>query len=296
MNQDDPQAPKTQHPLAEPPRRRHPLEEGPQQPLNAPQQQPQPSGPRVPLQYAAERPYIMYALIVLNIAIFLLQLLAPRVGAQIGEAGFVRALEVFRDGEYYRLFTSMFLHLDPAHIFMNMYALYLFGRTLERANGHLRFTVVYLLGGLTGSVFSVLLDVLNNDPGVPSLGASGAVFAVFAAYMVLLYRNREVLGQRAAQGLRSLAVLMVINIALGVMSQFSASNVKIGIWAHTGGFIGGAILAWWIGPLFQIEPDPERPGRDLAVDANPVQGKWWLVSIYLVGMLLLLSFVRLRLG
>jgi rhomboid protease GluP len=238
----------------------------------------------------------MYGFIVINIAVFLLQLLAPRLGVQIGEAGYVRAFEVFGRGEYYRLFTSMFLHLDPAHIFMNMYALYLFGRTLERMNGHLRFTVIYLLGGLTGSVFSVVLDVLNNSPGAPSLGASGAVFAVFAAYMVLLYRNKDVLGQRAVQGLRSLAILMLVNIALGVMSQFSASNVKIGIWAHTGGFIGGAILAWWIGPLFQIKPDPERPGREYAVDANPVQGKWWLVSIYVVGMLLLLSFIRLRLG
>src|SRR5690606_30425031 len=112
-----------------------------------------------------------------------------------------RAHEVLVQGQYHRLFTAMFLHAGLLHIFFNMYALYLFGSILEPLFGHLRFIIIYLLGGLTGSVLSVVL----GDPNPPfaqmvfagaSVGASGAVFAIFGAEMVFIYRHRALLGER----------------------------------------------------------------------------------------------------
>ena len=291
QNDLDPQQPK-RHPLEEAPRRRHPLEEGPQQPIQA--SKPPPPGPRAPLQLAAQQPYIMWGLIAINVAVFLVQMLSPALDRQISNAGYQRAYEVLVLGQYYRLISAMFLHLDPAHIFFNMYALYLFGRTLERVAGHTRFAIIYFIGGLTGSVLSVVLDNPSPMLGVPSLGASGAVFAIFAGEMIFLFRNREILGPRAMLRLRSFAIIMLINLGLGVASYLSASAVKIDIWGHVGGFIGGTVLAYLIGPSFAI---PEDVVSLRAEDSNPLAGSnLLLVSAYGVGLIAILIFFSLRTG
>ena len=93
-------------------------------------------------------------------------------------------------GEYWRLFTAMFLHVGFTHLFVNGFALFVFGPIVERAFGPTKFLTIYLLGGLTGSVASYLLNSIAIGAG-----ASGGVFAVIgglaAFFVVQTQRPRE---------------------------------------------------------------------------------------------------------
>jgi len=218
--------------------------------------QPQASIPQ-PRQVALPdtRPIVTYALLVILGAVFLLQLTLHQLQYPAdplldwGALDFQRVLQ----GEYYRMFTAMFLHLDQFHIIFNGIALWSIGRSVETFFGHTRFILVYFLGGLAASLLSFSLT-----QGI-SVGASGAIFAIFGAEMVLLYRNRKLFGASAQRGLRSLAFLAVLNLGLGLYSQLAPGGIGGAIidnWAHVGGFIGGIILSWFIGPRLIVQALP----------------------------------------
>lgn len=288
----DPQPPdRKQHPLADRPtdRKRHPLEEGP---LPSPPPRQEPREPQLTLRMPVVPPNFTYLLIAVNVIIFGLGMVSPVLQNEFFQMGASRAYEVLVLGEYQRLFTAMFLHANPPHIFFNMYALYIIGRGIEPIFGHARFLVIYLVGGLTGSVLSVVLGNPSPVLGVPSVGASGAVFALFAAEMIYLYHHRKIMGHRAVRQMRSLLVLLVINLGIGLASWMGSGGIRIDNWAHIGGMAGGAILTWFIGPRFVAQPDPERPGRLMAQDTNPFPPKYGVVSLYciaLVGILAVFS-------
>jgi membrane associated rhomboid family serine protease len=133
-------------------------------------------------------------------------------------------------GEWWRLVTSTFVHVDLFHIFFNMFALWIFGPGLEQLLGRTRFIALYLLSGLAGSVAVHLL----SSPGTPTLGASGAVFGLLGAALVVTVRR----GYDASW----LLGLLGINL----LFTFLAPNIS---WqGHLGGLVGGllmgAALAW----------------------------------------------------
>lgn len=171
------------------------------------------------------KPVVTYTLIGLCVAVYGLQLLIPGVSAQLQYAGLYTSRGF--DFEPWRMITSAFAH-DPGsvfHILFNMYALYLGGSYLEPVLGRLRFLALYLLSALGGSVGVLLL----SDARIPVVGASGAVFGLFAAMFVLL-RSR---GIPATQ----IVVLVGINLALG----FFISNIS---WeGHVGGLVTGGLVA-----------------------------------------------------
>ncbi len=273
-----------------PDRRRHPLEEGPSRPP-IPETPPE---PQITLRIPLVPPRATYVLLAINVLVFALGLFSPRMERDLFVLGANRAYEVLVQGDYYRLFTSMFLHGSLMHIFFNMYALYIIGRGIEPVFGSARFSLIYLLGGLAGSILSVIMG--NPDPllGVPSVGASGAVFALFGAEMVYLYRHRKLMGERATQQLRSLLMLLGINLFIGLASWVGSSGIRIDNWAHLGGLGGGLVLTWLLGPIFSAELDPEKPYRLIAHDTNGLQKNYWLVSIYgiaLVAVLAVVSFL-----
>ena len=128
-------------------------------------------------------------------------------------------------GEYYRLLTSAFLHGGIVHLLLNMYALYLFGPQLEAALGRLRFIVLYVVSALGGSALSYAFA----SPVQPSLGASGAVFGLLGAYLVI---NR-----RLGRSNTPVLMLLAINLAYG----FLVPNID---WrAHLGGLVTGGLVA-----------------------------------------------------
>lgn len=138
--------------------------------------------------------------------------------------------------EPWRFLTAAFLHSpgSPLHLAFNMYALWLTGPALEVAFGRLRLAVVYLLAALGGSVAMLVAAVIPSGPGpawvTGSLGASGAVFGMFAALLVV---NRRIGADNGA-----LLGVLAINLVLG----FTVPRVA---WeAHLGGFLVGAACAW----------------------------------------------------
>ncbi len=131
-------------------------------------------------------------------------------------------------GEYYRMLTSAFLHSPDflLHIGFNMYALLLFGTQVERLLGGLRYTLLYLVAALGGSVGTLLF----LQTAQPSLGASGAVFGLFGAYFVLARKLRADTSQ--------LVLLIGINLAIGFAAHGYINN-----YAHIGGLITGGLVA-----------------------------------------------------
>jgi rhomboid protease GluP len=184
-----------------------------------------------------------------------------------GIADFERILS----GEYYRLISSMFLHLNAAHIGMNAYALWVIGVVIERFFGRTRFLLIYFIAGVAGSVLEFALS--KGD----ALGASGAIFGIFGAQLAFLLRNRKFFGPAADRDLRNLAVVILINVVFNVVSLLSPSSIRLGVWAHAGGFLVGLGLAWFIGPRYKFDGDPMVPDTVRIVD-EVKPNFTWLVS------------------
>ena len=129
-------------------------------------------------------------------------------------------------GDWWRLMTSAFLHYGPFHIILNMLALWWFGSALERRIGSGRFLAIYLVSGLAGSAGALMLD-----PTTPTVGASGAIFGILGAGLVMEQVQRDYVFGGSALGV----------IVLNLVFTFSVSNISIG--GHIGGLLGGAACA-----------------------------------------------------
>lgn len=126
-------------------------------------------------------------------------------------------------GEWWRLLTTAFLHYGPIHLGMNMLALWWIGRPLEAALGPLRYLLLYLVSGLAGSA-----GALIANPSAVTVGASGAIFGILGAAIVLERQQTYVLGGAAV-------TLLVVNLAF----TFAVPGISIG--GHLGGLAGGAL-------------------------------------------------------
>jgi membrane associated rhomboid family serine protease len=170
--------------------------------------------------------WIAKGLVALNVGIYLLQLAqgAP-VQANAGSIFFNGALfgPAVADGDWWRLITAAFLHYGPIHLAMNMIALWLFGPALEAALGSARFLLLYVAAGLAGSAGALLAT-----PDAVTVGASGAIYGVFGAILVLERQGTYVFGG-------SVIPLLVINFA------FTLFIPGISKGGHIGGFLGGAL-------------------------------------------------------
>lgn len=166
------------------------------------------------------KPVISYGLIAANVAVFLLQLTSQTVVYRLA------LIPVFvAAGDYYRLVSSAFVHFGIIHLLFNMWALYVLGPPLEQHLGRLRFAALYGLSALGGSTLVYLFSPVN----VPTAGASGAVFGLFAATFVAAKRlNLDV---------RWVVTLIVVNLVI----TFSIPGIS---WqGHLGGLITGGLVA-----------------------------------------------------
>jgi rhomboid protease GluP len=187
------------------------------------------------------KPIVTYTLLGLSVAIFALQWITQSsLGIDYPAALGMKVNELIIQGQLWRLFTPMFLHGGIAHIALNMYALLAFGPQLERYYGHGRYLALYLVSGFAGNVASFQFSSYN------SLGASTAIFGLLGAEAVFLYRNRKLLGAGAQRALTNLIVVAVINLAFGFASP------GIDYWGHIGGLVGGALFAWFGGPVLEV--------------------------------------------
>ncbi|HEX5481133.1 MAG TPA: rhomboid family intramembrane serine protease [Terriglobia bacterium] len=179
-----------------------------------------------------------YVILFLNILIFILMTAAGgsknidvllNFGASYGP--------YFRTGEYWRLVMPMFLHIGWAHLFVNMFALYVLGSFLEPLYGYGRFTLLYVISGMGGSLLS--MEASSHI----AAGASGAIFGIAGAMLVTGLVHPETVPRRWKNvfGIGILAVI-VINLVFGHFIH------HIDNWAHLGGLATGLFLAWLIPP------------------------------------------------
>ena len=181
---------------------------------------------------------VSITIVALNVLVFVLGLLLGERELQVrfGQIAGVPGGFGVADGELYRLLTAAFLHAGVFHILMNMFALAQLGPVLESALGRLRFTALYVLSALGGSVLSYLL----SDPLDLGVGASGAIFGLFGAYYVVV--------RRMGGETRSIVTLLVINLVI-------TFTIPIIDWrAHLGGLVVGAVVA----AAFAYAPRDER--------------------------------------
>ncbi len=232
-----------------------------------------------------DQPWLTYALMAANALIFLAGFLSRELELELLLRGALIPELVVSQSQVHRLLTAMFLHASLGHIFFNVYALFVIGRNVELFFGRVRFLLIYFLGGLTGSAASLAL----GDLGGWSVGASGAVFAIFAAEGVHLYQHRR-LYPRVRARLQHMLFLIVINLVIGF-----APGSRIDNWGHIGGMLGGLVLAWRIGPRFARPTAPVRSWRDFArTDSNPLSLHLPALVIY-VGALIAIVVLVIRL-
>ena len=176
--------------------------------------------------YAGTGALVTKALIAINVGVYLLEL---GMGGNLNGTG----NEIYRkgvlygplvaDGEWWRLFTPMFLHYGPLHLGLNMLALWWFGSAVEQVLGRGRYLLLYAVSGVAGSA-----GALIASPNSLTVGASGAIFGILGAAFVLERQRTYVLGGGAG-------ALIVLNLV------FSLAVPGISIGGHLGGLAGGAL-------------------------------------------------------
>lgn len=166
------------------------------------------------------------SLIAINLIIYLLTLF-PTLELIIKGYG-IQYNAAIANGEYWRIFTAMFLHADFFHVFMNMFWLFIFGPDLEKLVGKMRYFNIYMVSGLVGNIATYLIEPADYL----SLGASGAIFGVFGAFGALIYYTRKQLPM--------LRQLILPLIAVSVIMTFLQPNINV--MAHLGGLAGGFVM------------------------------------------------------
>lgn len=141
---------------------------------------------------------------------------------------------VTENGEWYRLFTAMFLHFGALHLLNNMVMLFFAGKYLEHAVGKIRYLVIYLVAGLGGNLFSMYMMMHTNELAV-SAGASGAIFGVIGALLWVAIKNRGRFENLTTRGL-----LLMIALCL----YFGFSTAGVDNWCHVGGLLSGFLICF----------------------------------------------------
>lgn len=178
---------------------------------------------------------ITILLVGVNVVIFfILSLIGrPEDGSFLVEHGAMYAPYVIEGGEYYRLFTAMFLHFDFYHLMNNMIMLAALGMNLEPETGSVKLLLIYLASGLGGNLLSLALNVSRRYL-VVSAGASGAVFGLMGAMVWLVIRNKGRVGRIYGQRI-------FLMVALSLYFGFASTGVDN--YAHVGGLITGFFAA-----------------------------------------------------
>ncbi|WP_174613806.1 rhomboid family intramembrane serine protease [Virgibacillus ihumii] len=180
--------------------------------------------------FSRGKPLFTYILLVINILIFMmLELNGGSTNTKtLIEFGAKYNPAIIENNEWWRIITSMFLHIGPVHLFMNMLAVYFLGVAVERIYGSWRFIFIYFLSGIGGGLASFAFTTHV------SAGASGALFGLFGALLFFGLIHKRIFNQTMG---KNLLIIIVINIVFG----FTVPSVDMG--AHIGGLITGFVAS-----------------------------------------------------
>lgn len=213
---------------------------------------------------------VTYLLIALNVLVFIpTELLRDTVYMYGG----LVPLLVFQYGQWWRVLTAGFIHGGPSHIAFNMYALYSFGRAAERFFGPARFSAIYLLALLGGSMTVIAFDAGDSL----TVGASGAILGLLGALIAYFWQHQQKITGAKAQ-LTNLATTAAINLGIGLLPQVS-------LWGHLGGLVAGFMLGLVLVPVYEVVY-----GYPIRLEIAPLGREKRLTSMLIVaGWLLLLG-------
>ena len=185
------------------------------------------------MRHRRQKSVVNYLLVAANVLIFfLLELTGGSENTDHMIRWGAAYTTLIRQGEYYRLFTSMFLHFGLQHLLNNMLLLFFLGDYMERFLGKVRYLVLYLLGGFLAGLFSYWVEIRQGRE-VVSAGASGAIFALLGGLVVLLLLNR---GRLEDLSLPRVLLMAALSLLVGFQSA------GVDAMAHLGGFLAGAGL------------------------------------------------------
>ena len=216
--------------------------------------------------FSFKKPIVTYSLIFICILVFILMYVLGN-GSTDNYTLLVFGANVdtlTKNGDYYRLFTSMFLHIGILHLLCNMYSLYIIGKEVENVFGKVKYLIIYLLSGIAGSILSL---AFNHN--TICAGASGAIFGLLGALLYFGYYYRTYLGVTLT---RSIIPVIVLNLIIG----FTSSGIDNA--AHIGGLVGGILIAMAVGV-------PDKSNNN-----NKINGI--ILSLIYFGFIIYLSFFR----
>ncbi len=228
------------------------------------------SGPGVPLPGLRRKPYATWALLAIIGTMHLIAELSGgsndpdvlwRLGAMNGQQ--------IAAGEYWRLFVAIFLHSGWMHLGLNAFGLFVVGQLLEPLYGHSRFTAIFILSGLAGSVASYALN-LSLMPYAIGMGASGALFGVLGALVAFFLSHRNQLGDMGRRSLVGLLLLAGVNLVFGLVTA------GVDNYAHIGGFVSGFVLGIAFSPRYVPVLDTFGFVANV-VDVNSLLKRWWVL-------------------
>lgn len=216
--------------------------------------------------FSFKKPIVTYSLIFICILVFILMYVLGN-GSTDNYTLLVFGANVdtlTKNGDYYRLFTSMFLHIGILHLLCNMYSLYIIGKEVENVFGKVKYLIIYLLSGIAGSILSL---AFNHN--TICAGASGAIFGLLGALLYFGYYYRTYLGATLT---RTIIPVIVLNLIIG----FTSSGIDNA--AHIGGLVGGILIAMAVGV-------PDKSNNN-----NKINGI--VLSLIYFGFIIYLSFFR----
>lgn len=185
--------------------------------------------------FSYKKPIITYAIMIICIILFIMMYIFGNGSESTNTLiNFGANYDVLtKSGEYYRLFTCMFLHIGIMHLICNMYSLYVIGKEVEGLFGKWKYLLIYLLSGICGSMLSLAFSY-----NTVSAGASGAIFGLLGALLYFGYYYRTYLG---AVMRTSIIPVILFNLIIGFLSS-GIDNA-----AHIGGLVGGILIAMAVG-------------------------------------------------
>jgi membrane associated rhomboid family serine protease len=181
-------------------------------------------------------------LIALNVVAFLFEISVGDLNDPdvLHRVGALEPYAVVAQGEYWRLFTALFLHGGFTHLLFNIFALYILGPPLERSIGTIRFALCYLISGLASSAGVVGLTAIGLVQVDQLVGASGSIMGIVGAWAGFLLRHRH--APQAKQRLGNVVMIIVIQVA------FDLSTPQVSMAAHLCGLIAGFFLGLILTP------------------------------------------------
>lgn len=209
-----------------------------------------------------DRPASAPATLVLFIAILIGFAIEVVTGAlsnplTLARLGAIVPYYVFRENDYWRLLSAMFLHGGVLHLVVNLWALWQLGRLYEIMFGTRRFLMIYFVTGIIASITSLVRLMLAG--GGSSVGASGAIFGLLGAFIFSIRRSPRWRHERWARGIvQQLLFWIVVNIGIG----FTVPQIDMA--AHIGGLVAGLILGATL-----PQKEPPLPPSQAVIDVTP---------------------------